>query len=159
MAKWTCNHCGCENERTARSPTHSAAFFAFLSYAFSRWPMEAKFFPENPEHLRSWALVEIGHQGIPLTWHFKNERERKVLMPFIIAEIEHGKRHGIYRYGREFGGGIAIVEAASINWEKVDQKKFNEIAAKVTHHIYHYAGIDWNKWIAAGSPRRFREAA
>lgn len=159
MPKVDCQHCGAENIWSSRSREHHNGFFAFLAYACSRWPKHREFQPDNPKHLRHWCLVETGHHDVPLTWNFKNERERKTVMPFVIAQIEHNKRRGIYCWGREFNGGIAIMEAASINWEKVDQKKFNLIAAAVTEHIYHYAGIDWNAWIAMGSPRRFREVA
>lgn len=159
MPKLACHYCGCENEWTNRSREYHNGIFAFLSYAYHKWPGELEFQPDSPLHLRKWCLWKIGHHDVPHTWHFKNERERKTIMPFVIGLIEHYRRLGIYSWGVEHDGGLSIQQAASMSELKADGRKFNELAAKLTEHIYHYTGIDWNKWIAEGCPRRYRDAA
>lgn len=54
-----CDACG-QPIRSVRNAARHRLFFAVLRPAFVQWPEAHPFRPLNPEHLRSWLLVQAG---------------------------------------------------------------------------------------------------
>jgi len=137
-----------------RSRKHDGCFHAFLGYCFQSWPAESTFHPKDKEQLRSWCLWRTGHTATPMTWNFSSERERKALVPFVAAMMLHFARMGVYVWAQENDASIELVQAESINWERVGERKFMEISEDVTAFIKEFAGIDFQTWKEMETQRR-----
>jgi hypothetical protein len=137
----------------SRSNEHHRAFFAFLASCFNGWPLEAKFIPVSSDHLRQWALVECGHVAPSMTWAFVNTRERNAIMPFVTQYIAHKLRQGRFIWARENCGKLELIEAASIDWQSIGQRKFNEISESVFGLMKQH-GFDFEDWKRIEKPSR-----
>jgi hypothetical protein len=133
----------------SRSHKHQGAFFAFMADCFKNWPHEAAFVPVSADHLRQWALVECGHIAIPMTWSFASTREMNAIMPFIESYILHRRRQGRYVEGRKNDGKLELIEAASINWNSIGERKFCEITEGVFALMLKH-GFDFEAWKMTG---------
>ena len=89
-----------------------------------------------------------------MTWHFSNDRERKNLVPFVAALMQHFVRSGLYVWAQENDVSIELVQAETINWERVGERKFMQVFEDVTAFIKEYAGIDFEEWKAMETARR-----
>ena len=93
----SCPDCGsilCD----VRSRKHHGAFFAFLHWCTHNWPETVEFQPDNREHLRAWALVKAKHRAPARIYEFKNERERQMVMPVMMRDLEDDRREGRYAW-------------------------------------------------------------
>lgn len=138
----------------SRSHKHDGVFFAFLEHCVRTWPAETTFTPHNKDHLRAWCLWRTGHIATPMTWHFSNKREREALVPFVAALMQHWMRNGQYVWAQENDSSIEVVQAETINWERVGERKFMEISEEVTAFIKEFAGIDFESWKEMEKQRR-----
>jgi hypothetical protein len=137
----------------SRSHAHQGAFFAFLQSCFDSWPLEAKFTPVSADHLRQWALKECGHVAPSMTWAFANTRERNAIMPFVTQYIAHKLRQGRFIWARENDGKLELIEAASINWNSIGERKFCEITDGVFALMLKH-GFDFESWKQIEKPVR-----
>ena len=137
-----------------RSRKHDGAFFAFLEHCVKTWPAGSKFTPHNKDHLRAWCLWRCGYIAPPMTWHFSNDRERKTIVPFVAALMQHLVRMGQYTWAQENDDSIELVQAESINWERVGERKFMQITEDVTAFIKDFAGLDFKTWKAMDRQQR-----
>lgn len=140
-----CPECGCVLN-DARSAEHLRAFFGFIKFVFENWPGEATFTPDNPEHLRAYLLVKAGHRQPHHLFRFANKRELQIVQGFVIEEMRADRARGVYGWPVDMDGGLAILRPASIAFDKISQKKFNEVSEAVFKVIYDLTGIDFNDW-------------
>jgi hypothetical protein len=152
-----CPRCRALVTDDSRTSEANGAFFAFLEYCVGRWPTECTFAPNDKDHLRAWAMVRTSHLAPSMAWKFANERERKVLQPFIDSMIAHELRDGRYVWAQTNDGGIELLRPKSINWKSVGQREFNKIFEDVINLIAEYTGINFDKWKA--TERADRSAA
>ena len=134
-----------------RSRKHHGAFFAFLHWCTHNWPETVEFQPDNREHLRAWALVKANHRAPARVYEFKHERERQMVMPVIMRDLEDDRREGRYAWIVPYnggGGGVVKLRPASLNWEKLGQRDFNRVSADVFQVLRDYAGLDFEAWKA-----------
>lgn len=148
-----CPHCRKLITDDSRSRRHDGAFFAFLKACFDSWPAGAEFKPVSADHLRQWALVRCGFVAPSMTWAFSSSRERNVIMPFASAYIAHKLRQGRFIWGRENDGKLELVEAESIAWESIGERKFLAISEAVFALMKDH-GLDFEAWKAAERPAR-----
>jgi hypothetical protein len=140
-----CPHCRHLITDDSRSQDHHRAFFAFMKHCFDSWPEGEAFTPQSADHLRQWALVECGHIAPPMTWAFAHNREHNTIMPFVTQYIAHKVREGRFIWARDNGGRLEMIEAASIDWSSLGQRKFNEISGSVFDLMKEH-GFDFEEW-------------
>ncbi len=145
----SCPECGCILNDVRSIPAHRL-FFGFLKHAFESWPDGAEFVPDNPEHLRAWALVQAGHRAPQYVFRFANKRELQIVQGFVSEEMRVDRARGVYGWPVMQDGGLTILRPASIAFDKLSQKKFNQITESVFKVIRDYAGIDFDEWKRMG---------
>jgi hypothetical protein len=91
-------------------------------------------------------MVRTEHLAPTMAWHFANERERKVLQPFIDSIIAHELRDGRYVWVQTNDGGIELLRPKSINWKSVGQREFNMIFEDVINLIAQVSGLNFDEW-------------
>ncbi|HZV20964.1 MAG TPA: hypothetical protein VE986_05390 [Hyphomicrobiales bacterium] len=145
-----CPHCGAQMSRDERSLAHHGGFFAFLEYSFENWPETyQEFQPINREHLRGWALVEAGHKSVQ-EFRFSTRTELEMAAAIVRTMMAQEALSGRFsrietvRSAKMFN----LIRPASIKFEKLGQRKFNEISEAVSGIVKNITGIGFDEWKA-----------
>lgn len=117
-----------------RSDAEHQLFFGYLGMVRHNWPEQFKFQPDDTEHLRAWALVEVGHT-VTLAVAKTMSRDDVISLGLFFCD---GKRHF-----RVFDGGdhYTLVRPRSIARAKCNVKTFRDVAAKVYDLLQSITGI------------------
>jgi hypothetical protein len=118
-----------------RRKKHHNGLFAYLTDAFENWPAAHPFRPDSAEHLRSWALVEVGHSTVDLMF-VRTAGEVAAVTAF--NEIERRRARWSFpkiterREGSEVAGfDIEIRTAMTIRWDALDEAEFKKVSGPV----------------------------
>ena len=118
-----------------RSSEDHRRFFALVNAAFTHWPEQHEFTPDNAEHLRAWLLCKAGYRKTTMI-----ETDEPAAT---VASIEAAFRAAdTYAFVRPYGDGVAVYSPKSIAWDKLDQKKFWPIRDGVTAVIEAVIGVN-----------------
>ncbi len=126
-----CHRCPLSQQRS--SDDHRR-FFALVNAAFTHWPEQHDFRPDNAEHLRAWLLCKAGYRKTTMI-----ETDEPAAT---VASIEAAFRAAdTYAFVRPYGDGVAVYSPKSLAWDKLDQKKFWPIRDEVTAVIEDVIGV------------------
>ena len=147
---FSCPECGAILSDVRSVPAHRA-FFGFIKHVFDNWPeTNDEFQPDNPEHLRAYLLVRSGHCMPEHVFRFASKREQRIVEGFVTEEMRVDRARGIYGWLTIKDGGLVVVRPASIAFDKISQKKMNQVCENVFRVIYELTGIDFTKWKEMG---------
>lgn len=140
-----CPHCGCELAATGRSVPAHRRLFGAIGKAFHHWPEAIEFVPRDPEHLRAYILVKIGHidiAGIPAPEGCSKNPALMALFRLAVegtAQALAGKA-GYYEI-RVSAAGVEIITPRSIDFRTVTRKQFGPIQDAVDAFIELTIGV------------------
>jgi hypothetical protein len=134
-----------------RRKKHHNGLFAYLADAFENWPVTHPFRPDSVEHLRAWALVEVGHSTVDLMF-VRTAGEVAAVTAFNAIERRRARwsfpkiterREG----GEAVGFDIEVRTALTIRLDALDEIEFKKVSGPVFDLI---AGAwmsfdDWKK--------------
>lgn len=128
-----------------RTPQEHRTFFGVVGEAFSNWPEDHAFSPENAEHLRAWLLIEAGHF---LEMHVGLIDPKDVQLHVQIARFTSGKPY--FRVGRS-GQGLSFYMPRSLSLaSNEDRSVFNDVAQRVYEIIHQIVGVDVDAYVRHG---------
>ncbi len=117
-----------------RSSEDHRRFFALVNAAFTHWPEQHEFRPDNAEHLRAWLLCKAGHRKTTMI-----ETDEPAAT---VAAIEAAFRASdTYAFVRPYGDGVAVYSPKSLRFDKTDQKAFNAVRDEVSSIIESVIGV------------------
>ena len=117
-----------------RSSEDHRRFFALVNAAFTHWPEQHEFPPDNAEHLRAWLLCKAGHRKTTMI-----ETDEPAAT---VAAIEAAFRAAdTYAFVRPYGDGVAVYSPKSLRFDKTDQKAFNAVRDEVSSIIESVIGV------------------
>lgn len=117
-----------------RSSEDHRRFFALVNAAFTHWPEQHEFRPDNAEHLRAWLLCKAGYRKTTMI-----ETDEPAAT---VAAIEAAFRAAdTYAFVRPYGDGVAVYSPKSLRFDKTDQKAFNAVRDEVSSIIESVIGV------------------
>lgn len=117
-----------------RSSEDHRRFFALVNAAFTHWPEQHEFTPDNAEHLRAWLMCKAGHRKTTMI-----ETDEPAAT---VAAIEAAFRASdTYAFVRPYGDGVAVYSPKSLRFDKTDQKAFNAVRDEVSSIIESVIGV------------------
>jgi len=126
-----CHRCPLSQQRS--SDDHRR-FFALVNAAFTHWPEQHDFKPDNAEHLRAWLLCKAGYRKTTMI-----ETDEPAAT---VASIEAAFRAAdTYAFVRPYGDGVAVYSPKSLRFDKTDQKAFNAVRDEVSSIIESVIGV------------------
>lgn len=126
-----CHRCPLSQQRS--SDDHRR-FFALVNAAFTHWPEQHDFKPDNAEHLRAWLLCKAGYRKTTMI-----ETDEPAAT---VAAIEAAFRAAdTYAFVRPYGDGVAVYSPKSLRFDKTDQKAFNAVRDEVSSIIESVIGV------------------
>ena len=126
-----CHRCPLSQQRS--SDDHRR-FFALVNAAFTHWPEQHDFKPDNAEHLRVWLLCKAGYRKTTMI-----ETDEPAAT---VASIEAAFRAAdTYAFVRPYGDGVAVYSPKSLRFDKTDQKAFNAVRDEVSSIIESVIGV------------------
>lgn len=140
----SCPECGCVLTKSRSGPDHRR-FFGLVAKAFDQWP-EGGFVPRDPEHLRAYLLVKVGHTNIrhiPYPDGCEESPALKVLFRLTVESTGKALEDeaGFIDY-RLSSGGVEVITSRSIDFRTVGQKAFGPIREAVEAEIERVIGVN-----------------
>ena len=117
-----------------RSSEDHRRFFALVNAAFTHWPEQHEFRPDNAEHLRAWLLCKAGHRKTTMI-------ETDEPAATVVAIEAAFRAADTYAFVRPYGDGVAIYSPKSLRFDKTDQKAFNAVRDEVSSIIESVIGV------------------
>jgi hypothetical protein len=139
----SCPHCGCVLTK-GRSGADHRRLFAVISAAFDQWPETHEFRPSDPEHLRAYLLVSVGHThvtSVPVQEIAGDPKLMALVRPAVEATVAAIAARGSYAFVRVYADGIEVLSPRSISWSSLDQKAFGPIRDAVESLIEASLGV------------------
>ena len=140
----SCPHCGCELVKPRSVPAHRRLFGA-IAAAFHHWPEGVEFKPRDPEHLRAYLLVRIGHVDVTAIPAPEGCSSNPSLMTLFRLSVEGAARALASRSGyyeiRVTDTGAEVITPRSISFSVVDRREFNSIQGAVDVLIELIVGV------------------
>ena len=117
-----------------RSSEDHRRFFALVNAAFTHWPEQHEFRPDNAEHLRAWLLCKAGHRKTTMI-------ETDEPAATVVAIEAAFRAADTYAFVRPYGDGVAVYSPKSLRFDKTDQKAFNAVRDEVSSIIESVIGV------------------
>jgi hypothetical protein len=139
-----CKECGAVMDGGGRSLPDHRRLFSAIAHAFHHWP-EGEFIPRDPEHLRSYLLLKVGHTNVAFIPAPEGCSENPAVMSLFKYTVEgtanalSGKA-GYYEL-RVSAGGVEIVTPRSLDFRTVSRKEFGPIRDAVEALIELTVGV------------------
>lgn len=124
-----CPHCH-KTIVAPRSVADHRRFFAVLRAAFFHWPHDHDFKPDTEEHLRAWLLCKAGYRDTT-TIPIDDVEDAATVQIIALAASAAIKAAGGYAFVRPDDGALRVFSARSMNFETLDQKRFNAVRSAV----------------------------
>jgi hypothetical protein len=136
-----CPHCKKALAAPRSLPDHRR-FFGLIRAAFFHWPEDhPDFVPDTEEHLRAWLLCKAGYRQVT-TIPIEDIDDPAVVQTIAVAASAAIKAAGGYAFVRPDSGAIRVFSAKSMNFETLDQKRFNAVRNAVEDVLKAELGID-----------------
>ncbi len=126
-----CHRCPLSQQRS--SDDHRR-FFALVNAAFTHWPEQHDFKPDNAEHLRAWLLCKAGYRKTTMI-------ETDEPAATVVAIEAAFRAADTYAFVRPYGDGVAVYSPKSLRFDKTDQKAFNAVRDEVSSIIESVIGV------------------
>lgn len=117
-----------------RSSEDHRRFFALVNAAFTHWPEQHDFRPDNAEHLRAWLLCKAGYRKTTMI-------ETDEPAATVVAIEAAFRAADTYAFVRPYGDGVAVYSPKSLRFDKTDQKAFNAVRDEVSSIIESVIGV------------------
>ena len=160
---YACTHCGVVDDIKVELPPHITGLrsrkehnilFGYIGLCCDNWPEQYEYQPENgdPEHLRAWALIRIGHcRALTVT---EADGSHEAFINTIGSFVSD-------RYFETYlrGDVVTILAPRSIATGKngIDRKAYNRITKSVEELLHPIVGLsidDYKEWKKVSSPAR-----
>jgi hypothetical protein len=137
----SCPHCGSDIGKPGkpRSVDQLRRYFKMIRVAFSNWPENNDFGPDNPEHLRKYLQVKAGYREV-IEIPIKRLDKRSIEMATAAAEAAM-KLHTDYCWVIQHKGALLVVASKSIKFETLPHGDFCALNDHVAEIIEGEIGI------------------